>query len=43
MTLSIQRFRDWSSSVAGIYLPDTNETKFLNEIMIEESKNKQYL
>lgn len=42
-TLAIQRFRDWSSSEVGIYLPEPNEDKFLNEIRVEMDRNKQYL
>lgn len=29
MTLSIERFRNWSASVAGIYLPAANEDQML--------------
>lgn len=43
MTLAIQRFRDWSASEAGIYLPDAMNKDFLLQIEIEISKNKQYL
>lgn len=37
-SLSIDRLRDWSSQVAGIYLPSPNETQFLESIEIEMSK-----
>lgn len=45
MTISIDRFRDYSNSVAGIYLPEANETEFLNMIENELSKyeNKIYI
>lgn len=35
MTLSIERFRNWSSSVAGIYLPAPNEDQLLIYIQQE--------
>ncbi|EJW89663.1 hypothetical protein EVA_22263 [gut metagenome] len=43
MTLSIERFRNWSASVAGIYLPSAEENQMLAyaEAIIEQ--NKQYL
>lgn len=43
MTLSIERFRNWSASVAGIYLPSAEENQMLAyaEQIIEQ--NKQYL
>ena len=43
MTLSIDRFRDWSSQTAGIYLPAANEQEFLASIEYELSRNKQWL
>ena len=43
MTLSIQRFRDYSSKQANIYLPEPNETEYLKQIEIEIERNKQYL
>lgn len=43
MTLSIERFRNWASEVAGIYLPDVNETEFVAEIESEIQRNKEYL
>lgn len=42
-TLAIDRFRTFSSTEAGIYLPEPNEDRFLNEIRVEIEKNKQYL
>lgn len=39
MVLAIERFRNWSSETAGVYLPEPNEEGFLNEIRIEMSKN----
>ena len=43
MTTAIERFRNWSSSEAGIYLPAANEHHFLEEIEIEEQRQKTYL
>lgn len=41
--LAIERFRNWSSETAGIYLPSANEQSFLDNIEIELSKHKKYL
>ena len=43
MTLSIDRFRNWSSKTAGIYLPAANEQEFLASIEYEMSKYKQWI
>lgn len=43
MTLSIDRLRDWSSQVAGIYLPAANEQDFLASIEYEMSRYKQWI
>lgn len=40
MTLSIERWRNYSADKAGVYLPSANEQGFLEEIEIELSKNK---
>lgn len=40
---SIDRLRDWSSQVAGIYLPSPNEEQFLTSIEVEMSRYKQWL
>ena len=42
-SLSIDRFRDWSSQVAGIYLPAPNEEEFLESIEYEMSRHKQWI
>lgn len=41
--LSIDRFRNFASQEAGIYLPSPNEHAFLQQIEIEISRHKQYL
>lgn len=43
MTIAINRFRDWSSSEAGIYLPSPEEQAFLQTIEIEMMRHKEYL
>lgn len=43
MTLAIDRFRNWSSAEAGIYLPDANEEQFLTHIQEELRKYQQWL
>ena len=43
MTTSIERFRNWSSQVAGIYLPDASEQEFLSEIQSEIDRHRDYL
>lgn len=43
MKLSIDRFRNWSSQTAGIYLPAANEQEFLASIEYEISKYKQWI
>lgn len=40
---SIDRLRDWSSQVAGIYLPSPNEQEFLASIEVEMSKYRQWI
>lgn len=42
-SLSIDRFRDWSSQTAGIYLPGPNEEQFLESIEYELSKQSRWL
>lgn len=44
-TLAITRFRNWSSQMAGIYLPEPNDLAFLNHIEEELSKhtNKEHV
>lgn len=43
MTTAIDRFRNWSSMEAGIYLPDANEDKFIEHIQEEMKKRSQWL
>lgn len=45
MTLAIDKFRNWSSVEAGIYLPEANEQDLLNRIEEEMQRygNRQYV
>lgn len=43
MTTAIERFRNWSSQEAGVYLPSPDEQAFLQAIEIEMLKQKEYL
>lgn len=43
MTLSIDRFRNFASSEAGIYLPSPNEREFLIHIQQEIERHKEFL
>lgn len=40
---SIDRLRDWSSQVAGIYLPSPNEEEFLASIEYEISRQQRWI
>ena len=43
MKVSIDRFRDYSSKEAGIYLPQANEHHFLDQIEKDLKRYEQYL
>ena len=43
MTLSIERFRDWSSQEAGVYLPSADEQGLLQMIEVEMSRQQRWL
>ena len=43
MTLSIDRFRNFASSEAGIYLPSSSERDFLIHIQQTIENNKEFL
>ena len=43
MTQAIERFRNWSSSECGIYLPSPDEEAFLQSIEMELERHKNYL
>jgi hypothetical protein len=43
MALTIDRFRNWASQEAGIYLPEANEDMFLEYIQEELIKYEQWI
>lgn len=43
MSTAIDRFRNWSSAVAGIYLPSPDEDQFLIHIQKEIERNKEFI
>lgn len=43
MTLAIERFRNFSSAKAGVYLPSPDESAFLLHIQQQIEKNKEFL
>lgn len=43
MTTAIERFRNYSSAQAGIYLPAPNESQFLIHIQQEIEKHKEFI
>lgn len=43
MNTSIERFRNWSSAVAGIYLPEPNEEAAIAAMQVEVERYKTYL
>jgi hypothetical protein len=42
-SLSIDRLRDWSSQVAGVYLPAPDEEQFLASIEVELSRQQRWI
>lgn len=43
MALSIDRFRNWSASVAGIYLPAADEQSFIAYCEREIERNREFV
>lgn len=43
MTTAIERFRNWASAEAGIYLPEPHESEMLTYAQQEMERYKQYL
>lgn len=43
MTTAIERFRNWSASVAGLYLPSANEQEALLWVQKQIENDKDYL
>lgn len=42
-SLSIERFRNWASQEAGIYLPSSDEYIIIQQMEIEIERNKEFL
>lgn len=43
MTLAIERFRNWASDVAGVYIPSPEEHRMVEQMEIEIQRAKLYL
>lgn len=43
MRVAIERFRNWASAVAGIYLPSADEHRLIELAELEISRNKEYI
>jgi hypothetical protein len=43
MTTAIERFRNWSAAVAGIYLPSANEHEFLLHCRRTIEENREFI
>lgn len=43
MTTAIERFRNWSSQTAGIYLATPEDIRYIQLMELEIERNKQYL
>lgn len=43
MSLSIDRFRNWSASEAGIYIPSPDDARLVQLMELETERNKEYL
>lgn len=43
MTLAIERFRNWASETAGVYIPSPDEHRLVEQMEIEAQRAKIYL
>ena len=43
MTLTIERFRNFSSSELGVYLPEPNEEDYIRQIQLEVRRNNKFI
>lgn len=43
MSTAITRFRNWSSSEVGVYLPSADEERLVQLMQIEIERNKEYI
>lgn len=42
-SLAIERFRDWASQVAGVYLPAPEEREMVAQARVEAERARQYI
>lgn len=43
MSLSVDRFRNWATQEAGIYIPSADEAILIQQMEIEIERNKEFL
>lgn len=43
MSLSVERFRNWSAQEAGVYIPAADEAILIQQMEIEIERNKEFL
>ena len=43
MTMTIEKFRNWSAKKAGVFLPSPDDTEYLRQIEQEVKNKEQYL
>ena len=43
MTMTIEKFRNWSSKSAGVFLPSPDDTEYLQQLEQQVKNNQQYL
>lgn len=43
MSLSVERFRNWSAQEAGIYIPSADEAILIQQMEIEIERSKEFL
>ena len=43
MTVAIERFRNWSADVAGVYIPSPDEHRLVEQMEIEVMRGRMYL
>ena len=43
MSLSVDRFRNWATQEAGIYIPSADEAMLIQQMEIEIERNKEYI
>lgn len=43
MSLSLDRFRNWASETAGIYIPSPDDARLVQLMELETERNKEYL